>query len=136
MAFCGDVVTLSVSYGPADTKLAFYKSPLHATSGFAVPLPGGMATEGFVLNGTNHLHTLHAPAGAQNLAWNGRNLLVAFEGGSKVYRERWRGWNAGIEDRCHILRVPGVDELVALERNRQPVLDTLQRGYRAAKWLF
>jgi hypothetical protein len=104
MALVKGVVALSLSFGSTDSKLAFYRSPFSG-KGFEVELPRGV-TKGFVVNAENHLGTVAMPAGSQGIEWNGRGLLVGFEGGCDKYRERWRAEGGGIEDRVLELRVP------------------------------
>ena len=104
MALAKGLVALSLSFGPNDSKLAIYRSPFSGRS-FKAELPRG-ATKGFVVNADNHLGTVAMPAGSQDLEWNKRGLLVAFEGGCDKYRARWRDEGAGIEDRVLELRGP------------------------------
>ncbi len=106
MALAKGLVALSLSFGSGDSKLAFYRSPFSG-KGFEVELPRGV-TKGFVVNGENHLGTVAMPAGSQDLEWNGRGLLVGFEGGCDKYRERWRAEGGGIEDRVLEIKVPSL----------------------------
>jgi hypothetical protein len=104
MAMAKGLVALSISFGSGNSKLALYSSPFSA-GGFEVDLPRG-TTRGFVVNGDNHLGTVAMLAGSQDLEWNGRGLLVGFEGGCDKYRERWRREGGGIEERVLELKVP------------------------------
>lgn len=103
-AVCGDTLAVSTSYGPRPSRLAFYAWP-PAAAPMGVALPRGSAT-GLDLHDAVPLATLALPAGAQDLDWNGRYLLVNFEGGARRYRPRWRSSGALIEDRCLIVHVP------------------------------
>jgi hypothetical protein len=103
-AVCGDTLAVSTSYGPHPSRLAFYAWP-PAAAPMGVALPHGSAT-GLDLHDAVPLATLALPAGAQDLDWNGKYLLVNFEGGACRYRERWRSSGALIEDRCLIVHVP------------------------------
>lgn len=70
---------------------------------FVVQLPEGAQTDGFVAETRNHLTTIPMPAGSEGIGWNGQQIAVVFEGGSKHYRSRWRRWGAMIEDRILLL---------------------------------
>jgi len=101
-AVMGDRVVLSISYGPKNSRLALYRAPFDHEP-FAVELPDGHTTEGFLLNGENHLETVELPAGSEDLEWTGSELLVPFESAADKYRKQWSRLGATIEDRFYMV---------------------------------
>ncbi len=108
MAFCGDVVALSISYGHKNSRLAFYRSPFGSRPAQATT-PGRAPVDAFVLDGKDCIKTIAMPAGSEGIAYGGRQLVVVFEGGSKHYRDRWRLLGGAIEDRILVLDVGELD---------------------------
>lgn len=94
MAVFNNHIALSISYGPANSKLAVYRSPLSG-KGRKIKISEEYAVEAFVLgeNEGNWLKTYSLPAGAEDLEYDGRYLYVTFEGSSENYRARWIATN-------------------------------------------
>jgi hypothetical protein len=99
-ALLADMVAVSTSYSADDSRLLLFASPL-AQSGESVALPEGHTTPGFVLAEADRVRTIRLPAGAEDLEWNGTQLLLPFEAGAPLYREQWRQLGALIEDRYY-----------------------------------
>lgn len=99
-------VVLSTSYGPATSALAFHElvhPPLRgAANGEAMKLPDGSTLRVQALGESTLETRIIAPPGAEGVAYDGRLLAVAFEGGALPYRKRWRR----IEDRLLLLELP------------------------------
>jgi len=102
IAFCRDVVALSISYSYSNSKLSLYRSPLGGKP-FEAKTPGKIPVNAVVLDRENHIKTIDMPAGSEGIAYDGRQLAVVFEGGSRHYRDRWRLFGGAIEDRILVL---------------------------------
>jgi hypothetical protein len=107
MAFLDEQrVVLSTSYGYRLSALTFHAlphPPLRATKGGQdMMLPDGSTLKVQTLAEPTRQNLIAAPPGAEGVAFNGSNLVVAFEGGALPYRKRWRR----IEDRMLLLRPP------------------------------
>ena len=114
MAVCGDYIALSVSYGAANSKLAFYRNPIGTDARKVSFKPEGQkktfkADACLLADGENWLKTLELPAGAEDLEYDGRYLYVTFEGASENYRKKWIAKNPliSIEGRFYLIS-PGM----------------------------
>lgn len=94
-AVCRDVVALSLSFGPANSKLALYQNPLKEPGRQIFLKPSGLAkgysVEAWFLAGEeNWLTTATLPAGSEDIEFDGKHIYIAFEGASEYYRRRWK----------------------------------------------
>jgi hypothetical protein len=103
-AVSDELIAISRSYGPADSRLEYYdRSTLGAS--FAVALPDGRTAPGRELGERAIAWSTALPAGAEDIEWrddSGR-LLITFEGGAIRYRDRWKLFGAFVEDRFYVL---------------------------------
>jgi len=99
------LIALSLSYGDTDSKIAFYRIDNTGDASSApsqTRLPNGSTIPSWTLSEGNWTGTtIKAPPGSEGLAWNGKQLAIAFEGGAYPYRERW----TKIEDRIILLNI-------------------------------
>lgn len=103
-AVTDEVIAVSRSYGPADSRLEYYDRSCLGADFFA-PVPNGGSVSAHELNAEGRLWSVPLPAGAEDLELmddRGR-LLISFEGGARKYRNRWRLAGAFIEDRFYTL---------------------------------
>ena len=104
------VVALSLSYGNADSEIAFYRlgdsqSLLQGPGRTA--LPDGASVRSWTLSEANRVGpVLRAPPGSEGVTWINGRLAVVFEGGAYPYRTRW----ARLEDRVLVLDPRGILE--------------------------
>ncbi|REJ91944.1 MAG: hypothetical protein DWQ29_05120 [Planctomycetota bacterium] len=129
IAFREDFIAISTSYGPADSRLTVYDSPL-TQQPLAVELHSGGTVPGYVLDEQKTVVRMALPAGAEDLEWSGRQLLVGFEGAARRYRSRWSLSGAFIEDRYYVLD-PVADALPADGQVRVRI-DATDPGWRPA----
>lgn len=94
MAVCENYIALSISYGARNSKLALYRNPLTKTGNTISYKPAGQKKSFSVparvlAEKDNWVKTFELPAGSEDLEFNGRHILVSFEGASENYRHRW-----------------------------------------------
>jgi hypothetical protein len=110
-------VALSISYGPKNSKLAFYKTPTSKNAINHNFKPQGQnktySAEAWTLNSDNHITTIELPAGSEDLEFDGHVLYVGFEGASPNYKPRWTKTNPliKIEDRFYLINPRLIKEL-------------------------
>ncbi len=102
MAFCDDYVTLSVSMGPINSRLAVYKNPMEKDGKKITYKPEGckesFTVEAWELSSLkNWKKTKTVSAGSEDLEFDGKNLYVAFEVSSKNYHKTWININPTIK---------------------------------------
>lgn len=102
MAFCGDYVTLSVSMGPINSRLAVYKNPMVKKGKNITYKPEGcdkkFTVEAWELSTLkNWKKTKTISAGSEDLEFDGENLYVAFEISSENYHQSWININPTIK---------------------------------------
>ena len=102
MAFCDDYVTLSISTGPINSRLAVYKNPMEKDSKKITYKPEG-CKESFTVDAwelsslKNWKKTKVISAGSEDLEFDGKNLYVAFEVSSQNYHKTWININPTIK---------------------------------------
>jgi hypothetical protein len=94
MSVCDDYIALSISYGAANSKLAFYKNPLNEKGTTISYRPEGQSktykTIGYELSDAkNWAETVALAAGSEDIDYDGKYLYVSFEGASPNYKPRW-----------------------------------------------
>ena len=109
IAVFDDYVALSISFSSASSNLAIYHSPFDK-KGTNHRLPGNNITEAYVVNKNNWITSIDMPPGSEDLSWDGHNLFMAFESGSKHYRDSWSKKNP-IDDSFYLIDPYKVKEL-------------------------
>ena len=124
-----DVVAICSSYGPGHSRLTVCESPLNEQPR-SIQLPSGQTTSVYDLNERRPVVTMRLPAGAEDLEWSGRRLLVGFEGAADKYRARWSRSGAFIENRYYALTP--VSEAVPDGTQVNLRIDATDPGWRRA----
>ncbi len=104
VAFVGEMIMLSRSWGSSDSHLERHRLP--ARPWRERSLANGETVAVDSLGDRTLVEVVSMPAGAQGITWTGSLLLTVFEGGATRYRDRWRSDGAVIEDSILGLRLP------------------------------
>ncbi len=102
MAFTENHVALSISMGPINSKLAFYKNPMNSEPEKITYKPEGcdqsFTVDAWVLkNLKNWDKTVKYSCGSEDLEYDGRYLYVTFECSSKCYNQSWKNINPTVK---------------------------------------
>jgi len=105
MAIFGDALCLSLSYGASDSTLNFHRLPSQTTF---IKFPEDVKLEAREINENTGILSISMPAGSTAVGWDWDNkrLLLGFESGSNLYRDKWRSRGAHIEDHLFELNMP------------------------------